>query len=93
MLVGFLPGVIHGWEYFRLEHELSEVFGRPVDLATKQWMKPASSMRRDEERTSDILEALGADRAICRVPSPETPLSNDPGTMHKSKQSPLPAQA
>ena len=39
VMVEFLPGVAHGWEYFRIERELAEVFGRPVDLATKKWMK------------------------------------------------------
>jgi predicted nucleotidyltransferase len=40
VLVDFLPGVVHGWEYFDLESELAEAFGRRVDLATKKWLKP-----------------------------------------------------
>jgi predicted nucleotidyltransferase len=45
VMVEFLPDVVHGWEYFRLENELAEVFGRPVDLATKKWMKPRVKAR------------------------------------------------
>jgi predicted nucleotidyltransferase len=45
VMVEFLPDVVHGWEYFRLERELAEVFGRPVDLATKKWMKPRVKAR------------------------------------------------
>lgn len=44
-LVEFFPDVVHGWEYFRLERELADVFGRPVDLATKKWMKPRVKAR------------------------------------------------
>lgn len=40
VLVEFLPGVVHGWEYFRLEMELAAAFGRPVDLATRKWLRP-----------------------------------------------------
>jgi predicted nucleotidyltransferase len=40
VIVEFLPDVIHGWEYFRIERELAEAFGRPVDLSTKKWLKP-----------------------------------------------------
>ena len=40
ILVEFLPGVVHGWEYFGLESELAAAFGRRVDLATKKWLKP-----------------------------------------------------
>ena len=40
VLVEFEPGVVYGWEYFGLELELAEVFGRRVDLATKKWLKP-----------------------------------------------------
>lgn len=45
VMVDFLPDVAHGWAYFRLEHELSEAFGRPVDLATRKWMKPRVKSR------------------------------------------------
>ena len=38
VMVEFFPGVVHGWEYFRIERELAEAFGRRVDLATKKWM-------------------------------------------------------
>lgn len=40
VLVEFEPGVVWGWDYFGLEQELAEIFGRPVDLATKKWLKP-----------------------------------------------------
>src|SRR5262245_26708912 len=40
ILVEFEPDAIYGWEYFRLEQELGEIFGRRVDLATKRWLKP-----------------------------------------------------
>lgn len=45
VLVEFLPGVVHGWEYFRLEMELAAAFGRPVDLATRKWMRPRVQAR------------------------------------------------
>jgi len=40
IMVEFFPGVVHGWEYFHLEEELAEAFGRGVDMATKKWIKP-----------------------------------------------------
>ena len=40
ILVEFEPGVAWGWEYFALERELAETLGRPVDMATKKWLKP-----------------------------------------------------
>lgn len=40
IMVEFFPGVVHGWEYFHLEEELAEAFGRSVDIATKKWIKP-----------------------------------------------------
>lgn len=40
VLVEFEPGVAWGWDYFALEQELTELLGRPVDLATKKWLKP-----------------------------------------------------
>ena len=39
VLVEFAPGVTHGLTYVALEQELSKVFGREVDLATKKWLK------------------------------------------------------
>ena len=36
----FEPGVAWGWDYFGLEQELAALLGRPVDLATKKWLKP-----------------------------------------------------
>jgi len=85
VMVESFPEVVHGWEYFRLERELADVFGRPVDLATKKWMKPrvkarvlpeaASFMRRDSERIADIVEAcaLIADYLESRRWHPWTP--------------------
>ena len=40
ILVEFLPEANVGWEFFRLEEELSRLFGRRVDLGTKQSLKP-----------------------------------------------------
>ena len=40
VLVEFLPQAEIGWEFFRLEEELSELFGRRVDLGTKRSLKP-----------------------------------------------------
>lgn len=40
LLVEFRPGAIIGWQFFRLEEELSQVFGRRVDLGTKCSLKP-----------------------------------------------------
>ena len=40
VLVEFEPDAVYGLEYFGIEIELSELFGRRVDLATKKWLKP-----------------------------------------------------
>ena len=40
VLVEFLPDAAVGWDFFRLEEELSELFGRRVDLGTKRSLKP-----------------------------------------------------
>jgi hypothetical protein len=40
VLVEFLPKAEVGWEFFRLEEELSGLFGRRVDLGTKRSLKP-----------------------------------------------------
>ena len=34
LLVEFQPGAVPGLSFFGLQHELSEMFGRPVDLNT-----------------------------------------------------------
>src|SRR5262249_6930258 len=39
-LVEFLPGANIGWQFFEMEEDLSRVFGRRVDLGTKQSLKP-----------------------------------------------------
>ena len=41
VLVEFAPDVALGWDYFELERELAQIFGRRVDLATKKWLKPS----------------------------------------------------
>ena len=41
VLVEFESGAVLGFEYFGLEQELTQLMGRPVDLATKKWLKPA----------------------------------------------------
>lgn len=40
IIVEFFPCVVHGWEYFHLEEELAQAFGRKVDLGTKKYIKP-----------------------------------------------------
>ena len=40
VLVEFIPEATVGWDFFRLEEELSELFGRRVDLGTKRSLKP-----------------------------------------------------
>lgn len=40
VLVEFLPEANIGWQFFRLEEELSQLFGRHVDLGTKRSLKP-----------------------------------------------------
>ena len=40
VLVEFEPDAVYGLEYFGIEMELAEIFGRRVDLATKKWLKP-----------------------------------------------------
>ena len=40
IIVEFFPGVVHDWDYFGIEAELAQAFGRTVDLATKKWLKP-----------------------------------------------------
>jgi predicted nucleotidyltransferase len=40
ILVEFAPGAHPGLGFFRLEEELSELFGRPVDLGRKSLLKP-----------------------------------------------------
>ena len=41
VLVEFEAGAVLGLDYFGLEQELAQLMGRPVDLATKKWLKPA----------------------------------------------------
>jgi len=40
VLVEFEPGHVPGLAFFRLERELSEILGRPVDLHTPQFLSP-----------------------------------------------------
>ena len=55
VLVEFEPGVSWGWDYFGLEQELAQLFGRPVDLATKKWLKP--SVRAEILRDAHVVYA------------------------------------
>ena len=38
VLVEFEPGKTPGWAFFDMEHELSELLGRKVDLNTRGWL-------------------------------------------------------
>ncbi|MBM3814995.1 MAG: nucleotidyltransferase [Acidimicrobiia bacterium] len=40
LLVTFQPGARIGFEFVRLQRELSEAIGRPVDLVPKETLKP-----------------------------------------------------
>lgn len=55
LLVEFEAGVVHGLDYFALEEELARLFGRPVDLATKKWLK--ASVRSEILRDAQVLYA------------------------------------
>ena len=55
VLVEFEPGHVYGLEYFGLELELAEIFGRQVDLATKKWLKP--KVRAEVLRDARVLYA------------------------------------
>jgi predicted nucleotidyltransferase len=39
-MVEFLPGSNIGFEYAGLMLDLTDVFGRKVDLASKKWLRP-----------------------------------------------------
>jgi uncharacterized protein len=41
VLVEFLPGRVPGLRFFRLQTELSEILGRPVDLHTPGFLSPS----------------------------------------------------
>jgi len=55
VLVEFLPEANIGWEFFRLEEELAELFGRRVDLGTKRSLKPW--VRRNVLRDARVIYA------------------------------------
>jgi len=55
ILVEFAPGTTPGWDFFRLEEELSQVFGRKVDLGAKASLKPR--VRREALRDARVLYA------------------------------------
>lgn len=55
VLVEFLPEADIGWGFFRLEEELSELFGRRVDLGTKRSLKPW--VRRNALRDARVIYA------------------------------------
>lgn len=40
VLVEFEPGQTPGWDFFKMEQELSELLGREVDLNTADWLSP-----------------------------------------------------
>ena len=40
ILVDFAPDAHPGWDVFRLEEELTQLFGRKVDMGTKESLKP-----------------------------------------------------
>jgi predicted nucleotidyltransferase len=40
ILVEFQPQAQIGWEFFDLEEELTQLFGRKLDLGTKRSLKP-----------------------------------------------------
>lgn len=40
ILVDFAPDAHPGWDFFRLEEELTQLFGRKVDMGTKESLKP-----------------------------------------------------
>ena len=40
VLVEFEPGHIPGLAFFKMEHELSEILGRKVDLQTPRFLSP-----------------------------------------------------
>jgi uncharacterized protein len=40
VLVEFLPGHIPGYNFFSIESELSQIFGRKVDLQTSNFLSP-----------------------------------------------------
>ena len=42
VLVEFEPGHVPGFGFFRMERELSEIFGRKVDLNTPGWFPPGT---------------------------------------------------
>ena len=55
ILVEFTPGTKIGWDFFQLEAELSDLFGRKVDLGTKRSLKPW--VRQEALRDTRILYA------------------------------------
>jgi predicted nucleotidyltransferase len=55
ILVEFPPDATPGWDFFRLEEELSQIFGRKVDLGAKASLKPR--VRRDALRDARVLYA------------------------------------
>jgi len=53
VLVEFEEGISHGLDYFLLEEQLAELFGRRVDLASKKWLR--ESVRQEILRDRQIL--------------------------------------
>jgi hypothetical protein len=55
ILIEFTPDANIGWDFFRLEEELSDLFGRKVDLGTKRSLKPW--VRQEALRDARVLYA------------------------------------
>lgn len=49
VLVEFEPGHVPGFAFFGMEEELSEMFGRPVDLNTPGFLNPRIRAEVEEE--------------------------------------------
>ena len=55
LLYAFEPDALVGWEIVELEDELSELFGRRVDLVSKRYLHPL--IREDVLATARVLYA------------------------------------
>jgi predicted nucleotidyltransferase len=55
LLYVFQPDAVVGWDIVRLEDELSELFGRKVDLVSKRYLNPR--MRNDVLAEARVLYA------------------------------------
>lgn len=62
VLVEFEQGHTPGLAFFRMERELSEIFGRKVDLNTPGFFRP--SLRQKIESDAEILYDRGTDTSV-----------------------------